>query len=175
MKKKLQNYFKKVYRLTFKNSKKEEICWNDLKKLRDESNWQSKTIEKEKVMECLFDLSENHRALFLYYVLDGSFICDVRIINENTYEISKDFFHLVAHLNTLLQNGHLNINISNQSIDYKVKKDLTLHFLNPEELFYQILGHFNVAKDVYKSFQRLIHEDENPVVIIGDLLRRDKN
>jgi hypothetical protein len=102
MNNKLQSYFRKIYRLTFKNNKKEEVCWNDLKKLRDDSNWQSKTLEKEMVMECLFDLSENYRALFLYYVQDGGFICDVRIINENTHEISQEYFHLVAHFNALL-------------------------------------------------------------------------
>ncbi len=175
MKNKLKNYCRKIYRLTFKNNKKEEVCWNDLKKLRDESNWQSKTLEKEMVMECLFDLSENYRALFLYYVQDGGFICVVRIINENTHEISQEFFHLVAHFNSLLTHGHLNINISDQSIDYRVKKELSLHFLNPNEIHYQLLGHFNVAKDIYESFQRLIHENEEPVVIVGDLLRNRPN
>jgi hypothetical protein len=175
MKISLKNYFKKLYRITFKSNKKEEVCWSDLKKLCNESNWQSKTLEKEMVMECLFDLSENYRALFLYYMQDGCFICDVRIINQNTHEISQDFFHLVAHFNALLTHGHLNINISDQSIDYKVKKELSLHFLNPNEIHYQLLGHFNAAKDIYESFQRLIYENEEPVVIIGDLLRKSSN
>ena len=172
MKKKLENYFRTLYRLTFKNKKKEAVVWNDLKKLRDLSNWYSKTQEKEKLIECNFELSENHKVIFYYYIKDEYLNCDVRIFEVDSFEIPQEFFHLVAHFNSLLRVGHININISEHCFDFHAKKEISILFFSPEGIYYQIVNHYQVAKDIYASFQRLLFENEDPVVIIGDLLRK---
>lgn len=172
MKKKLENYFRTLYRLIFKNKKKEIVVWNDLKKLRDQSNWYSTTQEKKKLIECNFELSENHKVVFYYYIKEEHLNCYVRIFELDTLEIPQEFFHLVAHFNSLLIFGHINVNISERSFDFQTKKEISILFYNPEEIHYQIVNHFLVAKDIYASFQRLLSENEDPVVIIGDLLRK---
>ncbi len=173
--KKMKNFRKKIFRLAFRSTKMEEIVWNDLKKLVSESNWHSKINEKEKCIECLFEISDKNKVVFLYYMQDGYFNCNVRIIEENTLDLTEDFFHLTAHFNTIFNLGLLNIYVARQTIEYQSKTPLIVPFLIDDGVYLQIINHFNASKDIYSAFERLINERESPVVIIGDLLRKIPN
>ncbi len=39
------------------------------------------------------------------------------------------------------------------------------------ELYNQLIKHYDISKDIYAAYQRLIIEQEAPAIIIADLLR----
>jgi hypothetical protein len=42
------------------------------------------------------------------------------------------------------------------------------------EIHSQLLSHYNISKDIYSAFQRLVIEGEAPVIIIADLLKSNE-
>jgi len=49
---------------------------------------------------------------------------------------------------------------------------LLIPLLYTGELHAQIISHYNISKDIFAGFQRLIEENEAPAIIIADILKK---
>jgi len=67
--------------------------------------------------------------------------------------------------------------VNDNCVEFEMKRDLLIPFLEPEELHIQISMHYDVSIDIHLAFQRLLEEQEAPAIIIADLIasRADKN
>ena len=167
-------YFKKIYRISISYKKYEEIVWNDLKKLHKNSEWRYGVFESDKHIEAVFEIGEKTGAKFYYMVYDGQYHCRVKIIEEFSPDVTTDLFVLAAHFNNLLNSGVVVVNVQSGYVEYHTKNDLIVNLIYPGELHEQLLRHFNISKDIFWAFNKLVNENEEPTLIIADLMRRNK-
>jgi hypothetical protein len=164
-------YFQRVYRLTLSPKKQQDVVWNDLIKLHKEANWKSGVFEKDKYIETTFTFKKGKYGTFYYMIYDGFFHCKVKILETFPLELTTDLFVLAAHFNNLLNEGVVIVNTESQYVEFYLKKDLLINLLYSGELYNQLIKHYDISKDIYAAYQRLIIEQEAPAIIIADLLR----
>jgi hypothetical protein len=174
---KIKFYLKQFYRLTLSLKKQEEVVWTALKKLHADAEWKSGTYEKEKTIQTVLEISNEQGAIFHYMIFDYSFHCRVKILEDYPIELTTDLFILAAHFNNLLINGVVIVNVDRNYVEYHDKKDLLVPLLFNSELYAQMSRHYNISKDIYSAYQRLIIEQEAPAIIIADLIKsyKEKN
>ncbi|HSC53042.1 MAG TPA: hypothetical protein VLC98_05465 [Phnomibacter sp.] len=169
--KKLRYFLQRCYRLTLSAERREEVVWNDLKKLHATAKWNSGVYEKEKHIETVFPLCDNKPTSFLYLVQDGNYHCGVTVLADFPSELTTDIFVLAAHFNNHLNYGTVTVNAVGQFIEYRFKIPLLLPLLYTGELYRVSIRHYELAKDIYAAFHRLVDEEEAPAIIIADLLK----
>ena len=167
-------YFKKIYRISISYKNYEEIVWNDLKKLHKNSEWRYGVFESDKRIEAVFEIGEKTGATFYYMVYDGQYHCRVKVIEEFSTDVTTDLFVLAAHFNNLLNNGVVVVNVQNRFVEYHTKNDNIVNLVYPGELNAQLLRHFKTSKDIYWAFNKLVNDNEEPTLIIADLMRMNK-
>jgi hypothetical protein len=167
-------YLQRVYRLTLNFKKQEEIVWKELKKLHSAADWNSGIHEKEKYIETIFEISKGKAGNFYYMIYDGCFHCRGKIQEDFPIDLTTDLFILAAHFNNLLKNGVVIVNVYNRIVEYHQKKDLLIPLLYTSEIYGQLIDHYNMSKDIYSAFQRLVIEQEAPAIIIADLLKQNE-
>ena len=71
----------------------------------------------------------------------------------------------------------LTIDTDRRSVDFTLKEDILTPYLYGEEhLSFPISRHHGIVNDLlYRAFQRLIHENEAPAIIIADLLKEQED
>lgn len=168
-------YLRKIYRITISDKKHEEIVWNDLKKLHQDSKWRFGVFESDKHIETVFEIGEKTGATFYYMVYDGHYHCRVKVLENFSSEITTELFVLAAHFNNLLNSGVVVVNVQSGYVEYHTKNDYIVNIIYPGELHAQLLRHFNTSKDIFWAFNRLVNENEEPTLIIADLMRMNKN
>ena len=169
--KKLKFYLKQIYRLALSFEMQEEIVWTDLKKLHAASNWQSGIYEKEKSIESFFQIGDEKGERFFYAIFDGYFDCRVRILDQYPVDLTSDIFILATHFNNLLTNGVVLVNVNENYVEFRQKREWTIHLLYPSQIYSQLSNHFSASKDIYTAFQRLVDVREAPAIIIADFLK----
>ena len=172
--KKLKNVLQKAYRAICSPEKQEAIVWDDLKALNAEMEWRSGIYEKERYIESNFKITDEASARFFFQIHDSHFSCHVSVIPNYPPELTTEIFILATHFNNLLRQGKVLINVEEESVDFEIKQEITLPLLYPGEIYIQIRRHQMIAKDIYEAFQRLVKEGEEPAIIIGDLLRQNR-
>jgi len=173
--KKLFYFLKRVYHLTLSEEKHEEIVWNRLKKLFAEKDWNHGIYEKEKYVETVFEIGENHSSTFYYFIYDRSFQCRTYFLNDYPIELTSELFILAAHFNNLLRSGVVKVDVKNSSVEYQLKQDLIVPVLYSQEIHQLLINHHQISQDVFKAFQRLVIEQEAPAIIIADLMKEYDN
>ena len=157
--------------MALSTNKQEALVWNDLKNIHLDAGWNSGIYEKEKYIDTIFQIAEGKGESFLYMIYEGNYHCRVKILNDFPVDLTTEVFILAAHFNNLLTNGVVVVNVSNRYVEYQQKKDLLIPLLYTGVLYDQLIRHYNVSKDIYAAFQRLLIENESPAIIIADLLR----
>jgi hypothetical protein len=168
---KIKFYLKRLYRLSLSHKKHESLVWEDLKKLHSNNNWKFGVYEKDKCIETIFQIGEEHKETFYYMVYSDCFHCRVKILDVIPPNLTTDLFVLASHFNNLLNNGVVVVNVNEQFVEYHQKKELILHLLYKGEMYEQLISHYYTSKDIYNAFQRLVIEKEAPVIIIADYLK----
>ena len=172
--KNIQYVIQQMYRLTLSTEKQEKLVWKDLKKLHTDGDWPFGTYEKERFIEVSFEISDETHKTFSYNVNDGYCNCSVKILESFPPEVTSELFILATHFNNLLSYGVVTINVGDQYVDYSIKREILIPLLYSAEIHRQLVLHFNMAKDVFWAFQKLVVENEAPVIIIADLLRMNE-
>ena len=172
MLKRIKYYFKRIYRLSLNHKKKEEIFWKDLKKLHADVEWPSGVYEKEKYIETAFGIGDDRAEFFYYMVYDGYFHCRVKVLDAYPVELTTELFILAAHFNNIMNYGVVVVNVDSGFVEYHLKNNLLLPLLYHGEIYNQIITHYDISKEIYFAFQRLVVEGEAPAIIIADLLRK---
>jgi len=170
----LFNYFRKIYRITISYKKYEATVWSDLKELFKDSKWQYGIYENDKHIEAKFEIGEQTGATFYYMVYDGQYHCRVKVLDNFSADITTDLFVLSAHFNNLLNIGVVVVNVQSGYVEYHAKNDYIVNLIYPGELHTQLVRHYNTSKDIYWAFNRLVNENEEPTMIIADLMRMNK-
>jgi hypothetical protein len=107
-------------------------------------------------------------------VYDACFHCTITIIEDYPIDRTTDLFVLAAHFNNLLSAGVVIVDVSSNSIVYHQKRDLLIPLLDAGELYTQINRHYTTSKDIFSGFQRLIFNNEEPVMIIADIMTENQ-
>jgi hypothetical protein len=168
-------YIQRIYRLSFKFNKQDNVVWKDLKKMHLRSKWDSGIYEKDRFIETIFSISETEHRKFYYMITEGFYHCKVNILNTFPVDLTTDVFVLATHFNNLLNNGVVVVNPNNQSVEFYMKREILIPFLYSGELYDYLIRHHSTSKDIYKAFERLVNEQEAPAIIIADLLNESKN
>ena len=170
--KKIKNYFKRIYRLTLSFKRQEELVWKEIKVLHADSGWKYMINEKEKYIETFFEISKDTGASFYYKINDRLYHCRVKILEDFPSSLTTELFILAEHFNNGMKNGVVIIDVINNFVEYRQKRDLIIPLLYKDEAYTQLLQHYSTSKNIYIGFKRLVTEHEAPVIIIADLLKK---
>jgi hypothetical protein len=173
---KISLYFRNIYHLSISAKKYDKIVFKHLIKHHKDLNWHFGVFEVEKYIVTPFNISENTPAKYYYMIFDGKFHCQVKILNSFPKEITTELFILATHFNNLLRNGIVTVDVEDNTVNYSIKSDLIVNIIYQGEIHHQILNHLNTSRDIFWAFNRLIEENEEPALIIADLLKmKDEN
>jgi len=168
-------YIQRMYRLTFRFNKQDNVVWKDLKKTHLRSKWDSGIYEKDRFIETIFSISETEHRKFYYMITEGFYHCKVNILDIFQVDLTTDVFVLATHFNNLLNNGVVVVNPNSQSVEFYMKREILIPFLYSGALYDYLIRHHSTSKDIYKAFERLVNEQEAPAIIIADLLNENNN
>jgi len=172
---KIKMYLKRIYRITRSIERQEEIVWNDLKKFHAGTDWKSGVYERERYIETIFGLSEERYDTFYYMIYDGRYHCRVKVLENYPEDLATEVFILASHMNNVLNNGVVIVNVNSGYVEFHQKRDLLVPLIYTDDIHYQLLGHYNTSKDMYMAFRRLVIEQEAPAIIIADLLKKNED
>ncbi|OIP85102.1 MAG: hypothetical protein AUK44_00510 [Porphyromonadaceae bacterium CG2_30_38_12] len=167
-------YFKRVYLLSLSADNQDKTAWRQLKKLHVDAGWKSGIYESEKQIVAVFEIGNEKSAKFGYYIENREYHCKVNIVENYLPEMTTDLFILAAHFNNLLNKGKVEIDVDERIVSYNYRCDLLVPLLYSGEFYDRMLIHHSTSKDIYWAFEKLIHENEEPAVIISDLLNKNK-
>jgi hypothetical protein len=168
-------FFKRVYILTLNFENKQKKAWKSLKSFFEKSEWRYGIFENGTFIQCYFEITQDSQECFAYVIDDVNFKCIVKVLDAFPVEQTSDVFILASHLNNLSRVGVVIVNIQDNYVQYLLNRDFIVPFLYESEFSDQIIAHHSYSKDIYWAFQKLINENEEPAIIIGDLLRRNEN
>ena len=168
---KVKFYLQRIIRITYKNTRRESFVWKKLKKLQSESKWHHGVYESEKYVETTFAIAEDTPAHYYYMIYDGYYHCRVKIHENYPIELTTQIFILASHFNNLLNAGVVVVNVENRYIEYHLKTEIIIPTLFPGEIHELLIRHYNISKDIFWAFNELVYKNEEPALIIADLLR----
>jgi hypothetical protein len=168
-------YVKRMYRITRSFKRQEELVWNDLKKFHAGTDWKSGVYERERYIETIFGLSEERFDTFYYMIYDGRYHCRVKVLENFPEELASDVFILASHMNNVLNNGVVIVNVNSGYVEFHQKRDLLVTLIYTGDIYDQLIRHHNTSKDIYMAFRRLVIEQEAPAIIIADLLKKNED
>ena len=169
---KVKMHLRRMYRITRSFEKQEELVWNDLKKFHASNNWKSGVFERDKYIEVVFRLNAE-RPLTFYYMINDKYRCKVKVLENFPEELTTDIFILATHLNNMLENGIVVVNVNSRCVEYSHNLDAAIPLLYNYYIYGILLQHFNLSKKIYFAFERLVTEQEAPAIIIADLLKKN--
>jgi len=168
----LRLFVRRIIQVNMNAEKQELAVWNNLKKLHSDSDWKCGVYEKDKFVETHFEIANEKYAAFFYIISDLEFHCRVKIIENFPVEITSDIFILASHFNNLIKSGRVEVNVTDKFVAYNYNCDLLVPLIYNGEIHRRMLNHYNLAKDIYWAFDKLIVENEAPAIIISDLLKK---
>lgn len=168
---KIKNYLRILYRITLPHKKFPHAVWCSLKSIHKNVDWKYGVFENEKYIETCFEIAPGVLRNYYYMIYDGYFHCRVKILDDYPADRTTDLFILATHFNNLLNQGTVAINVKGGYVEYQIKTELILHIIYPGELRAQIMRHYNVSKDIFWAFNKLMIDYEEPAIIIADLLK----
>jgi hypothetical protein len=142
-------------------------------KFMNENNYRYRMSNDHTFMDSGFELADGHSADVHYdFNPDESRITlSAQFLTIETYQIPQAAL-LITHLNTLIHNGKLMINFRNRSIYFQLEISCAAILLNPtiiENLHHQLLS---MPNDFIWCFQQVLEVNEDPVVVMGELMRK---
>lgn len=157
--------------LLFRSTQKQKNqVFQDLKDLHQAAGWSSGIFEKDYLIQTSFQLSGEDYGDFYYLVTDQAFVCRIPIIRGYEQTSSSEAFILATHFNNLLKDGLVRVYPEPGIVEYETKTSLAEILLHPEELYFFMLQHHSISKDLFWAFSRLFEEEEEPAMIIADLM-----
>ena len=168
----IRAFVNRVYRLSLGYKKQESALWKELKKFHFEAGWKAGVFEADKYIELIFPFEDDTPANYRYLVLDGELQCLVKVLDGFRRELATDVFVLASHFNNLLRTGAVEIDVNSSSVYYRVKKDMLVPLLYTGEIYEQLRSHHATSQDIYWAYQKLVVDNEEPALIIADLMKK---
>lgn len=170
----LLRYFKRLYKLSLNAEKQDLMAWRELKQMHFDAGWKSGIYESEMQIVTSFEIGNENSAKFGYSIENREFHCRVNIVENYSPELTTDFFILATHFNNLLNKGKVEIDVNERIVSYNYRCDLLVPLLYPGEYYDKMLVHHRTSKDIYWAFEKLMYENEEPALIISDLMNKKK-
>jgi hypothetical protein len=172
--KKLKYFLRRIYRLSLPIEKQEALVWKDLKQFYTNLGCRFGVYEKEKCIEVVLEISEDQRASFFQAVQEYYLTSRVKVLEDFPVEQTSELFILATHFNNLLKRGSVLVNVNHGYVEYCFSRELLLPLLYSDEIEEQVKLHYTTSEDIHWAFQRLINEQEEPAIIIADLLKKKR-
>ena len=142
-------------------------------KFMNENSYRYRMSNDQTYMESGFELADGHSADVYYdFNPDESRITlSAQFLTIETYQIPQAAL-LITHLNTLIRHGKLMINFRNRSVYFQLEISCAAILLNPT-----IIGNchhrlLSMPNDFIWCFQQVLEVNEDPVVVMGELMRK---
>jgi hypothetical protein len=161
------------YRLTFNREKQEQFVWETLKNFFDESKLDAYIDNELKFLSSKFKIG-NGFVLVYYNIRNGYFSCDVDILENYPEEDTTELFILTTHFNNFLKYGIILVNVHEQNVTYRLKKEIIMPLLHPEIIHEWVRVHLYTLRDLQSYYLKLIHEKESPALIIADAINKTR-
>lgn len=175
MKKLIQN-IKTLIRLSKDRTKWSDVVWKDLVNLHKEAGWQSGHFDNDRFVETRFLVDEGDTMKSFYYFVDNlEYKCRVKILENYPVDCTTDLFILATHFNNLLNFGCVRVNTELGFVEYSLNTDLQLVYMDKNLMHFAMIKHHDVSRQVYWAFQRLLNSDDEPALIIADVLKMSEN
>lgn len=152
--------------------KRTEFVWKDLIKYNQKEAWRYGQFEKEKRIENIFTVIDNHSITFNYTVTDDKLEFSAIILNRFDEDKTNDLLVLASHFNSMLIFGVVKVNIKYNYVEFTHYGDLLTYMLFNGEIDSDHITHFNITKDVFWSFKTLLETGDDPVFVFSELLRQ---
>lgn len=166
--------FKKHYRLHVGVEKHEQLAWKNLKRLHQEAEWKCGVYESEKYIETVFGIADETPGVYRYTIYNGEIHFSVEIGRWFNPNQTTEMFVLASHLNNILNVGTVVVNADSLVLEYRTSKDVIIPVLYEGEMFGQLIRHYEISKDLHWACQKLIQENQEPVLIVADLLKKNR-
>ena len=167
-------FLRRMFQLNLSADKQDLVVWESLKKLHIESDWKSGVYEKDKYIETVFEIGEGKSGAYYYMIYDREYHCRVKVLNDFLTEKTTEIFILAAHFNNLIVNGKVEVNVPERYVEYHYKCDLLVPLMYRDEIHNRMLKHYELSKDMYWAFVKLVDENEEPAIIIADLIKKNE-
>ena len=142
-------------------------------KFMNENNYRYRMSNDQSFMEAGFELADGYNAQ-VYYDFnpdEGRITLSAQFLTIETSQIPQAAL-LITHLNTLIRNGKLMIHFRNRSVYFEMEISCAAVLLSPT-----IIGDFHhrllsMPNDFIWCFQQVLEVNEDPVVVMGELMRK---
>jgi hypothetical protein len=172
---KIELFLRRIIQLNQSAEKQDEAVWNGLKKLHKDSEWKSGVYEKDKYIETYFEIAEGISVAYFYMIYDREFHCRVKVVDNFPVEKTTEIFILASHFNNLILSGKVEVNVTEKYVEYHYKCEVIVPLLYRDELHSRMLKHYDLSKDMFWAFTKLVNENEEPALIIADLIHKNEN
>jgi hypothetical protein len=174
--KKINSFFRRLYhRMVLVTSDKttSRIARQMFLKYMDESKFRYRISNDQTHMESGFDLSDGH-----YSNVHYAFEPDQKRILIQSYFLTIEADQialaalLIAHLNTLMRSGSMKINFQRLQVYFENDVSYSSVVLEPQEL--DNFHHYMVwmPKEFLWCFNQVLDANEDPVVVMGEFIRK---
>ena len=162
-----------------KNTQK--ILWSDLKKYFEHAskagaNYKYGIFESEKYITTYYTIDKANNTRQYRYLLESENyrLVSLVFISEG-YDEAKttDVFILASHLNNILGEGIVRVNLDICTILFEHRINELVPFLFPGEIHTQVVRHYNHSLDIIWAFDQLLLHNQDPVFIAAELLKRN--
>jgi hypothetical protein len=169
---KIKTFINRVYRLSLDYEKQENLVWEDLKKLHTDTEWKCGVYETDKYLETVFPIADETPGFYHYGFYEREFHCSVKVLEGFHSELATNIFLLASHFNNIIKVGVVEINVNSSTVQYRVKRDVLVPLLYSGEIYDQLIRHYDTSQDIYWAYQKLVVDNEEPALIIADLLKK---
>jgi hypothetical protein len=151
--------------------------WEQLKEFMNREQIQFHEYTEDMACDAAFKIiADRDPVPFLYRVIPERDLIQISALVLDKYDESRlhEIMLLACHFNELLQNGSVEVVLRAKRVFFRNLLPLKDVILEPDSLTSSIYSHMTIAQDVKEAYIKLIEEFEEPVVIIGETIRKDR-
>lgn len=161
---------KKCYRVNLNQEKRKKLLWKDLIELHKNENWNYTIHDNTWCMESLIQNNKNQINRYFYSIYRDKFYSRVKVIYDFPEDLTTNLFILTSHMNNILNEGIIHINIENKYIEYSKSENITVPLIHQQALKNQIILHYSASQKIQWAFEELINRNEEPDLIFAELM-----
>lgn len=161
------------YRVILNNKNHERLVWSGLKKIKILDKCNFGVFENDRYIETSFMISEESTAVFRYFLNRGHINFSASIVKDYNPEFASNIFILASHFNNILNDGIVVVFPHQHRVEFVMKLNFITDLIYPDEKNNIALTHFIATKDIFWAFEKLILDNEEPSIIIAELLKEE--
>ena len=152
-------------------------AWEQLKFLLEQEQIQYNEYTDTLACDAGFELVNGREPVpFLYQVIPDRDLMEFSALILDKFDENRlhEVMLLACHFNELLRNGVVEVVIRPKRVFFRNVLTLKDLILEPDSLTDAFYSHMLIAQDIKEGCIQLIEEYEDPVVIIGEMIKKDR-